>query len=138
MLHILIMLSVGFIAFTIPNSYALQTTEPCPPKLEVGCESSGGGFDQGSRPDVLFREPESPTGMDDAKLDPKIDALDKKNEANEANKPKRPSVGTFGRRTSSTLDTKPPMSICERAQDARGRNSPTAPGLEARCQATKH
>ncbi|MFL6229128.1 MAG: hypothetical protein ACJ741_10145 [Pyrinomonadaceae bacterium] len=40
-------------------------------------------------------------------------------------------------RVQSTTPQGPPMSICERAQDARARNSPAAPSLEAQCRAAR-
>ncbi|MFL6229129.1 MAG: hypothetical protein ACJ741_10150 [Pyrinomonadaceae bacterium] len=38
-------------------------------------------------------------------------------------------------RVQSTTPEGPPMSICQRARDARARNSPAAPSLEAQCRA---
>jgi hypothetical protein len=118
----LTVLIIGLVVFAIPSRiYALDSSDPCPFYVE-GC--AGGGTGSPSNEGGSIPEREGPSAPERGE--------------NEPNKPKRPSVRTFGRRTSSTLDTKPPMSICERAQYARGRNSPTAPGLEARCQATKH
>lgn len=50
--------------------------------------------------------------------------------------PKNPSVKPQGRVKSPPGTTlKPPPSICEAARQARARNSPAAPGLEAKCAA---
>ena len=42
---------------------------------------------------------------------------------------------SLGRVGGSSGSTGPPMSLCERARDARARNSPAAPDLEAQCRA---
>ena len=48
--------------------------------------------------------------------------------------PKPPGPVALGR-VQSTTQQGPPMSICDRARDARARNSPAAPSLEAQCRA---
>jgi len=48
--------------------------------------------------------------------------------------PKPPGPIALGR-VQSTTPQGPPMSICDRARDARARNSPAAPSLEAQCRA---
>jgi hypothetical protein len=48
--------------------------------------------------------------------------------------PKPPGPVVLGR-VQSTTPKGPPMSICDRARDARARNSPAAPSLEAQCRA---
>lgn len=48
--------------------------------------------------------------------------------------PKPPAPIALGR-VQSTAPKGPPMSLCERARDARARNSPAAPALEAQCRA---
>jgi len=45
------------------------------------------------------------------------------------------SLGRVPVSSGSTGSTSPPMSLCERARDARARNSPAAPDLEAQCRA---
>ncbi len=48
------------------------------------------------------------------------------------------AVGSIGRvPTSGAAPSGPPQSICERAKDARARNSPVATKLEAQCQAQR-
>lgn len=52
--------------------------------------------------------------------------------------PKRTTVSSIGKHVGGAPATGgPPMSICERARDARARNSPAAPNLEAQCAASK-
>lgn len=51
--------------------------------------------------------------------------------------PKPPVPPVALGRVPSTGPKGPPMSICDRARDARARNSPAAPGLEAQCQAAR-
>ncbi len=45
------------------------------------------------------------------------------------------SVKTLGRVKGAAPTPGPPVSLCERAREARARNSPTAPALEERCRA---
>jgi len=45
------------------------------------------------------------------------------------------SLGRVPVSSGSTGSTSPPMTLCERARDARARNSPAAPDLEAQCRA---
>src|ERR1700682_2402694 len=49
--------------------------------------------------------------------------------------PKAPEPVKAVGRTRGSLATGPPLSICEAAREARARNSPAAPGLEAQCRA---
>ena len=51
--------------------------------------------------------------------------------------PRRDTSGKALGRVQSTTPAVA-MSICDRAKDARARNSPAAPALEAQCQASKH
>jgi len=51
--------------------------------------------------------------------------------------PKPPLPPVALGRVQSTAPNGPPMSICDRARDARARNSPAAPSLEAQCRAAK-
>jgi hypothetical protein len=47
----------------------------------------------------------------------------------------RAPVKSIGRVNTGTSPPGPPMSLCERARNARARNSPAAPNLEAQCKA---
>ena len=49
--------------------------------------------------------------------------------------PAPPTVLALGRVKLPPTGASPPRSICDAARDARARNSPAAPGLEARCRA---
>jgi hypothetical protein len=51
--------------------------------------------------------------------------------------PKPPPPPVVLGRVQSTTPKGPPMSICDRARDARARNSPVASALEAQCQAAR-
>lgn len=63
------------------------------------------------------------------------EAEKKKREAEQA-AASRPGVKSFGRVNTSLPSTlAAPRTICEAARDARARNSPAAPNLEAQCRA---
>lgn len=130
---LLITLSVSLAVFVIPSSYAVEQAEPCDIR---GCERGGWNGVPGPGPGDPSLDPSGmPTGPIDQRKFPKADRED----GDQADKPRPPAssptpIKSIGRvAVPPTVST--PMSICARARDARARNSPAAPNLEAKCRA---
>ena len=135
-------------ATSLPVS-ALQPSDP------GGC--AGGGYESdtcvqkelgGGRSDPNLEPSQMPPGGDaageSASERAEKAAERKRKEAekrNEAERKKREGEGTYVKSlgkvpTSSSAPPRPQQSICEAARDARARNSPAAPNLEAQCRAS--
>lgn len=117
---------VNFAVFSIPtSSYALEKQNPCDLSSPEPCD--GGGLGGGPGPgDPSLDGSKMPPGGDHPPKNPRAENEMDKPDA----PPKRTVVKSIGR-VKVPPTSGPSMSICDRARDARGRNSPAAPSLEA-------
>lgn len=111
-----------------------------------GCGGNGswGGVPIGPGPGDPGLDPSKMPGGGDEFNQKLVDRKEKEAERKAAENRKREAeqaaarakFKTLGRATpSSPSTTMPPRTICEAARDARARNSPAAPDLEAQCRA---
>lgn len=125
---------VSFAVFAIPSrSYALDKADPtsCPP--DCGDSGGWGGIPGPGPSDPSLGGSEMPPGGDQRK-DPRADKAADKPDAPEKSKEKSKGVKSIGRVKVPPSPPGPPMSICDSARNARARNSPAAPNLEAQCR----
>jgi hypothetical protein len=110
-----------------------------------GCGQNGGGGSWGPVPigpgpgDPSLDGSKMPRGGDDfnTKLAERKDKeAERKRKEAEKKAPPSPAGKTLGR-VNTSLTPGPQHSICDAARDARARNSPAAPNLEAQCRVSK-
>jgi hypothetical protein len=114
-----------------------RAMEDAKPPCADGCQGGGGGWGGVPGPgpgDPSLGGTGMPHGGDASKVS-EADRKDKEAERKNKQKPPPPPVfaKTLGRVKPSSEAPRESRSICDAARDARARNSPAAPNLEAQC-----
>ncbi len=131
-IFLLAALIVGVAIVAPPSSHALEMQDPCDIK---GCEKGGANGIPGPGPgDPSLGGSTMPPGGDHRKF-PNDDGDGKRAGKTNGKTKKKEPVRSIGRKGGSGTIHTPRRPICESARDARARNSPAAPGLEAQCRA---